>query len=660
MASQKKRSPLAEFTPKTMDLETRPQDDFYQHVNGGWVRTNKIPASESRWGAFVALRYKTDKQLYTILQELEVKKSVKKGSPEQLIRDFYRSGMDMKRRNALDIKPVEPFQRMIESIQNKKDLQIVLAKLDKIGVAGIWDIGIDQDAKNSDRYALYVGQGGLGMPERDYYLKNDPESLRVRTEYRIHVAKVFKMIGRSTAESEKDTETLLRIETQLARISMKKEDLRDPDLTYNKKSLKALRTLGPNIDWNYYLAHNNLDPVRDVIVTTPEFFTGLSSMFDTVSIEDWKTYLEWHLVNGMSGALSSRFIAQSFSFYGKVLSGTKKMKPLWRRILGSVNANLGEQLGKIYVQKHFPESAKKKMNLIIDDLFTAYEARLKALDWMSSATKKKALHKLAAFNRKIGYPDKWKSYAGLVITPNDYVGNLLRASAFEHRREVKKLTKPVDRAEWHMYPQTVNAYFAPTLNDIAFPAAILQPPFFDEHGDDGINYGCIGMTIGHEITHGFDDEGSKYDAKGNLKSWWTPEDRKRFMKKAEIVRKQFDEYTVADGVRVNGKLTLGENIADLGGLSIALDAYKLQLARTGRKDIAGYTPEQRFFMGFALFERENTRPEFEKMMVLTDPHAPGPNRINGVASNIETFYNVYNVKKGDKLYREPFKRAKIW
>lgn len=643
-----------------MDLKTRPQDDFYQYANGGWLASNSIPANESRWGAFVMLRYKTDQQLRKVLQELEAKKDVKNGSPEQMIRDFYRSGMDMKRRNTLDLKPVEQFRAMIASIRTKADLQSVLAKLDKLGVGGIWDTGIDQDAKNSDRYMFHLGQDGLGMPERDYYLKNDAESLRVRGAYLVHAEKLFRMIGRTKAQAAHDTETLMRIETALAKISMKKEDMRDPDLTYNKMSLKKLAMTAPSVDWTQYLKHNDLDFIREVIVLQPGFFSGLSSMFDTVTVEDWKTYLEWHLVNDLSGALSSRFVAHSFLFYGKVLSGAKQMRPLWRRILGSVNGNLGEQLGKIYVQKHFPESAKKKMNAIIDDLFTVYEARLKALDWMSPATKKKAIQKLHVFNRKIGYPDKWKSYAGLIVKPDDYVGNLLRTGAYEHRRAIKKLKGPVDRAEWHMYPQTVNAYFAPTLNDIAFPAAILQKPFFDENGDDGINYGAMGAVIGHEMTHGFDDEGSKFDAKGNLKSWWTPEDRKRFEKKAEVVRKQFDAYTVADGLHVNGKLTLGENIADLGGISIALDAYKLQLARTGRKDVAGFTPEQRFFFGFALFERENTRPEVEKTQVLTDPHAPGKTRINGPASNIQAFYDAFDVKKGDQLYRDPAKRAKIW
>ncbi|MEK7602258.1 MAG: M13 family metallopeptidase [Patescibacteria group bacterium] len=648
------------FDPKELDAKIRPQDDFYHHVNKKWMRVNPIPKSEARWGSFVMLRYDTDKKLKKILDEVESARGLKKGSPEQMIRDFYRSGMDMKRRNALGAKPLAPWRSKVAKVRSKGDLLKLIAEFHKVGLDALWAGFVDQDAKNSTRYALHMVQDGLGMPDRDYYLKDDAESVRVRNAYKTHGVRLLKLIGYSTGDATRRMESILTTETALARISMKKEDSRDAEKTYHKFTRPQLEKLAPGMDWKRYFAYVGVGELPYFIVMQPEFYAGVSKLLDSISIEDWKIYLEFHAVSSLAGALSQPFIREQFSFYGTVLSGTKVMKPLWRRILGSVNGNLGEVLGQIYVKKHFPPEAKKKMNILVDDLFTAYAARIKGLDWMSPKTKKKALLKLRSLNRKIGYPDKWKSYRGLVVRPDEYLGNLMRSSAFEHRRQLKKLRGPIDRDEWFMYPQTVNAYFAPNLNDIAFPAAILQAPFFSHTADDAVNYGAIGAVIGHEITHGFDDQGSKFDEKGNLKSWWTSGDRKRFERKAERVRKQFDQYTVADGVKVNGKLTLGENIADLGGLSIALDAYQLQLKRTGRKDIDGLTPEQRFFLAFAIFERENARPEFVKSQVLTDPHAPGIFRINGPVSNLDAFYEAYGITKKDKMYRLPSAREMVW
>lgn len=648
------------FDTKHLDEGVRPQDDFFRYANGGWMKTNSIPENESRWGSFIELRYKTDFQLRAILKGLEETKKVVPGSAEQIIRDFQRSGMDMKRRNALGLKPVEPYREKVAKIATPSKLLDTIAELHMIGVGVFWGAGVDQDSKNSERYMLHLLQDGLGMPDREYYLKSDAESLRVRTAYIKHAEELFKLMGKSASAAKEATGTLLRIETHLAKASMKKEDRRDPDKTYHKMTIAKLAKLAPAVDWKRYLKLTGVPELKEVIVMQPEFLTEVSAMLNEIRLEDWKIYLDWHVVNDFSGLLSDRLGKQAFSFYGTVLTGTKKMRPLWRRVLGTVNGHVGELLGQIYVKRHFTAEAKKKMNILVDDLFTAYEARLKSLDWMTPATRKKALAKLHALNRKIGYPDKWKSYRGLVIKADDYAGNVIRSNAFEHKRALKKLRGSIDRAEWFMYPQTVNAYFAPNMNDIVFPAAILQPPFFDMQADDAINYGAIGAVIGHEITHGFDDEGSKFDAKGNLKSWWTPADRKQFEKKAEMVRKQYDKYAVADGVKVNGKLTLGENIADMGGLSIAFDAYQLQLARTVRKDIDGLTPEQRFFLGFALFERELVRPEFEKMQVLTDPHSPGQFRINGPLANFNAFYEAYGLKASDKLYRSPSQREMVW
>jgi putative endopeptidase len=648
------------FDVEDLEPSIRPQDDFFTHVNKRWMDSNEIPDNEARWGSFITLRFETDKKLYAILKELETKRNLPVGSPERLIRNFYRSGMDMKRRNALGLAPLASYRELIGAIDSTERLLSVIAKLHRVGVGVAFGVGMDQDAKKSTRYLLHVHQDGIGMPDRDYYLNDDAESVRVRTAYVTHVTRLFELMGRTKAEAIIDAEVVIALETKLAKAMMKKEDSRDMEKTYHKVTLASLKREAVNIDWDRYFKLSSAKEVKELIVMQPRFLQAVDRMLSSVSVAEWKTYLEYHLVNYFSGALSDTFIKHSFVFYGTVLSGTKVMKPLWRRVLGVVNGQVGELLGRIYVKKHFTPEAKKKMNILVDDLFTAYEARLKSLDWMTPATKKKALRKLHAINRKIGYPDKWRSYAGLEIESDDYVGNIIRANEHEHLRTMKKLRGPVDRGEWFMYPQTVNAYFSGSLNDIAFPAAILQPPFFSLTADDAVNYGCIGAVIGHEITHGFDDQGSKMDHNGNLVSWWTPEDKRRFEAKAKKVEKQFDQYEVADGLKVNGKLTLGENIADLGGLSIAFDAYQMLLLRTGRKDIDGLTPEQRFFTAFAVFERENVRPEFEKMQVLNDPHSPGKFRINGPVSNYDAFYEAYGLAKTDKLYRTPKHREMVW
>ena len=648
------------FDTRELSKKIRPQDDFYHFVADTWQKQNPIPKSESWWGSFMMLRHKVDKQLRDLFKDIELKRKSPVQSPERLIRDFYRSGMDMKRRNELGLTPLKRHLARIEAIDSYEDAQEVIAKLHRLGVGVFWGSGVDQDAKRAERYALYLGQGGLGLPDRDYYLKGDAESKRVRGAYKVHVARLFKLMGYSSADAERMRDSNLAIETKLAQASMTKEDRRDPDKTYHKMTVAQLRKRAPHIDWRAYLKRIDADSVSYVIVMQPKFFDFLNRTLPRLPLPELKAYLAWHLVSDFSGALSDPFIRESFSFYGKVMSGTQQLRPLWRRVLGAVNGGLGELVGQLYVERYFPKEAKTRMMHLVADLFTAYEARLRSLDWMSAATKKKALKKLHALNPKIGYPDKWKSYKGLKIVEDDYVGNIIRVSEFEHKRETRKLGRPIDRTEWFMYPQTVNAYFAPPLNDIVFPAAILQPPFFGLNHDDAINYGCIGAVIGHEITHGFDDEGSKFDAKGNLKSWWTPADRKRFEAKAKKVEEQYDRYSVADGVKVNGKLTLGENIADMGGISIAYDAYQIQLARTGRTDIEGLTPEQRFFLGVSIFDREHSRPEAQKMRVLTDPHSPGIFRVNGPLANFEAFYEAWGVKKGDKMYRPPAAREMVW
>lgn len=644
-----------------MDGDVRPQDDFYRYAGGGWLAKNRIPPEESRWGTFMQLRRAVDVQLHAIVREL-LGKRAKPGSPEQMLGDFFKSGMDEKQRSRLGARPLAPLVKRVRDIRDTRGLLDTIAYLHRIGVGVAWGAAVDQDAKDSERYALYVVQDGLGMPDRDYYLKTDAESTRVREAYREHVPALLRLAGWMATDAARDAESILKFETRLARHSMDKVTCRDVDKTYHKMSVARLAKLAPQIDWGRYLAHIGATQAGDVIVSQPAFIQAVARMMVDVPLPQWRTYLEWHVINDCASLLSPAFVKQSFTFYGRVMSGATKMRPLWRRVLGVVNGSLGELLGELYVARHFSPEAKAQMNDLVRDLFDAYEARIRALDWMSPATKTKAIKKLRAMTHKIGYPDRWKSYRGLVMRHDDYFGNALRSTEYEHRREVRKLGRKLDRGEWFMYPQTVNAYFAPSLNDIVFPAAILQPPVFAPMADAAVNYGAIGSVIGHEMTHGFDDQGAKYDAHGNVRPWWSPADKKRFEAKTRVLVTQYNAYTVADGVHVNGKLTLGENVADLGGAAIALDAYHRHLEKHPEKDVTidGFTPVQRFFLGFSLFERELVRPEHQKMAAINDPHSPGVYRINGPVSNLVEFYEAFNVKKGDKLYREPKMRAKVW
>ncbi|MEK7077463.1 MAG: M13 family metallopeptidase, partial [Patescibacteria group bacterium] len=643
---------------RDIDAKIRPQDDFFHHASGSWMKRNPIPKAEARWGSFTLLRRTTDIQLQMLLKKLGAKKSVGTGSAEQMIRDFCRSGIDMNRRRTQGLAPLKNLMNRIETIRKPNDVVRTIAHLERVGSGGIWGIFIDQDMKNSERYIVSLCQGGLGMPDRDYYIKDDAESLRVRNAYEKHLVRLLRLAGRGGRASG-DAVVVLEIETALAKISMTKEDTRDVDKTYHKKSFSQLKKLTSSIVWSDYFKILGAKP-RHVIVAQPEFFKLIERMLSTFPIEAWKTYLFTHLVSDFASYLTPELEKQSFSFYGTTLTGTKYMKPLARRVLRTMNGCLGELFGKIYVKEYFPAEAKQKVSKVVTDLFREYEARIQNLDWMSSATKKKAVVKLNQMHCKLGYPHRWKTYRDLVLIADDYAGNVMRACEYEHRRAVHRLTKPVDHAEWFMSPQTVNAYCSFSLNDIVFPAAILQHPFFSFSADDAFNYGAIGSVIGHEITHGFDDQGSKFDGKGNRKTWWTRIDRARFDKKAKRLVKEFNGYEIEEGMTVNGKLALGENIADLGGISIAFDAYQLRLAETGRKDIDGYTPEQRFFFGYACTEREQERPEYRKTMVMTDPHSPSRFRVNGPLSNLPEFYEAFGVKKGDKLYRPPSKRAKIW
>lgn len=647
------------FDTAGMDKSVRPQDDFFRYANGGWLKSNEIPPQESRWGSFNILRRTTEDELHALLKELSSKRA-KAGTPAQLAGDLFRSGMDQKKRDKLGTAPLLPYLKKIEAITNTGSAVKVIGELHALGVDALWGSMVDQDSKNSAKNVLHFYQSGLGMPDRDYYLKTEPEFLRVRTAYQNFVKEMFVHLGRSSADVARAVEVVMSIETNLATLSMTKVDARDAEKTYHKQSPAQFRSGTKGFDWTSYFRAAGIPAVPYIIVMQPKFMEGAARLVSKLSIADLQTYLTWHLLADFAPYLSEPIIKTYFEFYGRTLIGAKEMKPLWRRVLMSVNGTVGFALGRAYIDKHFTREARRKMDLLVDDLFAAYEKRMKALDWMSPVTKKKAIHKLRAVSRKIGYPTKWKSYKGLTIRPDDFAGNIIRSTYFEHKRNLAKLKKPIDRTEWHMTPQTVNAYCNFNLNEIVFPAAILQHPFFSPTADDAVNYGAIGSVIGHELTHAFDDQGAKFDARGNMKRWWQPADRKRFDAKAAVLVKQFNGFSVEKGVPVNGKLTLGENIADLGGAVIAYDAYQERLKKTGRKDIDGYTPEQRFFLGFAQQERELTRPEYLKMMTINDPHSPAEFRINGPLVHMDEFYTTFGIKKGDKLYRDPKDRAKIW
>ncbi|HVY72974.1 MAG TPA: M13 family metallopeptidase [Candidatus Paceibacterota bacterium] len=647
------------FNSKTIDKKVRPQDDFYSYANGTWLKKTKIPPEEAKWGSFYVLRYETEQQLKKLIDSLLKKKNYTKGSPQQLVVDYYRSAMDMPRRNKLGFSPVLPWLEQLNTIKNTESLVKYIGELHRLGISSFWGAGIEQDFKNSSAWRLYIAQGGLGLPDRDYYLQDTAEYVRVREAYKKHMRALLKLAGKSKADIERIATVAFAIETRLARVSMKREELRDPEKIYHKKTASGFARSVPRLYWSVYAKKIGTASLRELIVMQPAFFAEINKIFGDTPLEELRAYMEWHIISGFSGFLGEAFLKENFK-WAQALTGQKKMRSLWRRALGAVNGGVGEALGTLYIDAYFDQRSKKAMDELVSDLFVVFKERLEALEWMSPATKKKALAKLKLMDRKIAYPKKYEKYKGLVLKADDYVGNALRAEEWHHTKEMRKLKKPVDRTEWITTPQVVNAFYNPLLNDINFPAAILQWPFFSADSDAAVNYAGIGTVIGHEITHGFDDEGSKFNGQGNLKSWWHKTDRTKFMNKAQLLVDQFNSYEAAPGVNTNGKLTLGENIADLGGLCIGFDAYQRYLAKHGRNTIDGFTPEERFFLGFAQMERTIAREQYRAMQALTDPHAEASQRINGPLANFDPFYDTFNIKKSDKLYRSPEKRAKIW
>jgi putative endopeptidase len=646
------------FDAANLDRTCKPCDDFFQFANGGWLKNNPIPPEYPVWGSFITLAEKNQENVHAIL-EAAVHANAPAGSNEQKIGDFFASCMDTAAIDAAGLKPLAAELASIDSIHDLQSLVEQTAKLQTAGVNVLFAFGSDQDFQDSSRVIGEANQGGLGLPDRDYYTRDDADSKKLREQYVQHVSKMLELAGDSAEKSAAESATILSIETSLAKASMTNVELRDPKAVYHKMAIADAQALTPNLSWAAYFRAVGSASLAEINIGQPDFFKTLNGMLTSVPLSDWKTYLRWHLLNNTASALSDPLVQENFAFNGRILTGTKELRPRWKRCTAATDQNLGEALGQAYVQKYFPPEAKARALELVHNLIAALRADIPTLSWMSPGTKKAAIEKFEAFTIKIGYPDKWRDYSNLKVDRGPYAANLLRAREFEYARDLAKIGKPVDRSEWVMTPPTVDAYNSAQLNEIVFPAGILQPPFYDPKRDDAYNYGGIGAVIGHEITHGFDDQGAQFDAKGNLKNWWTPEDLKNFQERGDCVAKQFDGYVVEGDLHQNGKLVEGESIADLGGVTIAYAAFEKSVEGKPReKDSNGFTPEQRFFLGFAENWAVNVRPELAKLQANTNPHPLPHFRGNGPLSNMKEFANAFGCKKGDAMVREQV--CKIW
>ena len=648
------------FDVRNMDQSVKPGDDFYRYINGNWMKNNPIPDDKSRFGAFDQLAELNNLQLKEIVDML-LKKTYDKGTTQQKIADFFASGMDTVSIQKQGIQPLAKIFKMIDGAKNKKALINVIAQLYGMGLESLFDVYGDQDSKNSSQVIAQISQSGISLPDRDYYLNTNKRSVEIREAYQKHIEKMMQLSGLSAEAAAKAAKTILGMETKIAGFSMSRLEQRDPNAIYHKMPVADLQKMLSEIDLDTYLTTMGAPKVAEINVAQPEFFKGLNQMIQSVDLADWKTYLKWKMLHTTAGLLSSPFETENFNFYGKFLSGRQQMEKRWKKVLGVVSNNLGEAIGQIYVEKYFPAESKAKMVKLVENLKIAYAARIQKLEWMQPETKTKALEKLAAIVVKVGYPDKWRDYSKLEIKRESFFENTLNAYAFGVKRNLEKIGKPVDRTEWGMSPQTVNAYYSPTMNEIVFPAGILQPPFFDVNADDAINYGAIGVVIGHEITHGFDDEGHQFDKDGNLKNWWTAKDSIEYVKRTTSLEQHYNSFVAIDSMHIDGKLTLGENLSDNGGMIISYDA--LMLALKGQKldaKIDGFTPSQRFFMAYAQVWRQNIRPKELMRRLKEDVHSPGEWRVNAGVFNIAEFYKAFDIKPTDKLYLKEELRAKVW
>jgi predicted metalloendopeptidase len=642
-----------------IEPSVRAQDDFYEYLNGKWLKTVEIPADKPSWGAFYELHEKTQPQLRAIIEKAAATKPAA-GTEAQRIGDFYASFMDEAGLEQLGIAPLNGELAKIAALKDKSELPALLAHLGQIGVKVPYDFGIHQDNKDSTKYVADIGQGGLGMPDRDYYLKADDAKLAdAKAKYLVHVEKTLTLAGDKNAAA--NAKAIVDFETEIAKVQWTKVELRDPIKAYNKVKLADMDKLAPNHDWKSWLEATGIAAKTDyVIVGQPTYLKGFAEVANKTSLDTWKAYLAMHLIDAYASYLSKAFVEERFDFYGKTLSGVTEMEPRWKRAVTTIERAQGETLGKLYVAEYFPPERKARMEALVKNLLAAYKQSIDKLEWMSPATRKAAQAKLAKFTPKIGYPNKWKDYSALVVKRDDLVGNVMRSRVVEADRELNKLGKPIDRDEWGMTPQTINAYYNPEMNEIVFPAAILQPPFFDANADDAVNYGGIGAVIGHEISHGFDDQGAQYDGDGNLRDWWTAADHKNFEARTKMLVAQYNAFSPVPGYNVNGELTLGENIADNSGLAIAYKAYKISLKGKKAPVIDGLSGEQRLYMGWAQVWRSKTREQQTIVQVKTDPHSPDQFRANGTLKNQPGFYQAFGVKQGDKMYLAPKDRVIIW
>ena len=648
-----------------VDSTVRPQDDFFKFVNGGWIAKAAIPPDQGRWGSFNELREFNNDAVLNVLKKAGANaEKYPEGTDQRKAADFYSVAMDSMLAEKAGITPLKPYLDQIDNIKSKADIQDYLVADVLTGGGAFFGFSVFPDLKNSKKMAAYLAPDGLGLPERDYYLNDDAKSKETREKYKTHIANLFKLAGESEATAIANGATVLKLEKQLASKMLSKEDRRNPTLQYNPKSLSDLSNLVPSVNWEKYFSALKVEE-DTLIVTEPKFLQEYETVVNSYSLADIKTYLKATLLRGAAPLLNNAFVAESFDFNSKYLRGTEKMRPRWKRVLDVTDGFLGEAIGKLYVDENFPPEAKQKALDMVENIKLAFADRLKSLDWMSDSTKEMALKKLSTFNVKIGYPDKWKDYSGLKVDKSpekaSYFNNALAAARFQVEEQIGKLGKPVDKSEWEMTPQTVNAYYNPLFNEIVFPAGILQPPFYNYKADEAVNYGGIGAVIGHEISHGFDDQGSQFDAEGNLKNWWAEKDLSLFKEKGKAYAEQYDKYEPLPGVFVQGQFTLGENIGDLGGIVMAYEGLQ-RFYKTNEKPtlIDGLTPEQRFFISWATIWRIKFKDEFLRTQVLTDPHAPGMYRANGPLTNFEPFYDAFNVKEGDKMFRPDSARVKIW
>jgi len=646
--------------PANMDLSVKPGDDFYQYASGSWIKKNPVPAKETRWGSFMELREFNIKAVRDILEKSASNSKATEGSIEKRVGDFYAAGMDSLTLEKKGADPIRPHLKRISGITTRNGILKETNYLRTMGIgSGFYSFFVGQDRKNVEKMAAQLFQGGISLPDRDFYLKNDGRNPAIQDALKKYIVTLFLLVGESAEKSNQIAISIFELEKRLAQAQMSRVEMRDPYKTYHKLAINDLSKLTPGLDWNSTLTQLGVKNEDSILVNHPPFFSEMAKVVGTEPIENLKAYLQWNVLKTAAPHLNQAFVDANFSF-NQVLSGQKIPTPRWQRMSQLTDGSIGDLLGQLYVKEHFSAEAKARMDVLVENLRSAFANRIKNLDWMTEPTKTKALAKLKAFRPKVGYTTKWKAYDGLVIYRNTHFENIVNVGKWNYDFMISQLGKPVDRERWGMTPPTVNAYYNATLNEIVFPAGILQFPFFDANADDAINYGGIGAVIGHEMSHGFDDSGSKYDADGTLRNWWTEEDRMKFEAKTVDLGKQFDAYTVLDTIHVNGKLTMGENIGDLGGLNVAYEAFKMTDQGKSNVLIDGFTPDQRFFLSWAQVWRGNILPQSAAQLIVTDNHSPGPFRTIGAPVNMDAWYKAFDVKRGDKLFKEPKDRIKIW